>query len=758
MRLRIAAFMLLCSAPAFAAEVVTQQVLDRLYSFSTGVVLDVKFGNIGSNDPPVSNLGLSVPGVSSLNFATCAVTAVSGLYCLDGQVLRRWPNDQQPATPEKVLDCTMHLGVTIAKGDGCVAMTVDQKGQIWLSVKKRNSHSVYKVVRNGSSPCSTANPCTVSEPFVGRPPIVDLVPVEGELAKHFALCPDSDAPCGVIGIEERKNAVFFPDGSPSATTLVRATDWNLQGKELLQEITPLLLGTETPELGILATTTAGRVLARAIAGTGPAKAVPIKSGSSVVNLASCGTTGAQFGIRASATTGMVYISDRNCGRVLSLDPDNTTFSGLSELTYGSELAVANPVIGLSIAPGISLDLTDCSGSGATGGCALAYGVSGSKAARLQNVQLGTSTSGATVLQIQRIPDCRMVSAPGFPADLRQICVDAGKFTDVIFDSGNSPVDIVDESGNLLPIPASAKLQLNVTPLLPREVIDAFKASDLGQGRELPALLISRFYRAQSRNLYAFDAFFVIPQAGVQFVNVYNSEYDVGALEGQANVNNCSTPDSLIQWDITTHVSEIYGSVGGQYVDSLANVDCGSIRGAGASLSLLPYNLQVNPDTWDPDASKFTPGNDAVFARLLQNLYGELNVVLWSYACSPTADGGTQAPISATLCNSLNSIWLNGKTKLDKCIAAAFQPKSSASNENCQSWVSQLTNYSNSLPSTTQSWDKANRVGEQKARIQTLFHLYYKRFQPSIPALGFCREQPPIPPSTTPACANPWPAT
>jgi hypothetical protein len=202
--------------------------------------------------------------------------------------------------------------------------------------------------------------------------------------------------------------------------------------------------------------------------------------------------------------------------------------------------------------------------------------------------------------------------------------------------------------------------------------------------------------------------------------------------------------TLIQWDITTHVSEIHASIGGKYVDTLANVGCGSIRGAAGDMSLLSYNLQVSPDTWNPATDVTTVNNDAVFARLLQDLYGELQAVRVLYACT----GAAGSPIGTSTCTTLESIWQNGKIKLDKCINAAFQPKNSASNENCQSWVSQLTNYRNALPATTLDSDLANRVGEQKARIQTLFHLYYDRFQPSIQAGGFCRE--------TTNCGFTWP--
>jgi hypothetical protein len=752
MRLRIAVLMLLCSMPGYSQVVAPRQVLDRVYSFSTGAVLNMNFGNLDTTSP-YQSLGLVPPPGSSLNFTTCTVTAIGGLYCLDGQSVRRWKNPLQPASSEVVLNCQTNLGASLGKGSGCVAMTVDLKGQIWLGVKKGNSHSVYKVVPKGVGGC-TMDPFCVSEPFVGRPTIVDLVAVDGDLAKNFHPCTGC-AQSGVIGIEERKNAVFFPDAAGStATILVRATDWNLKAKELLQEITLLQLeGTSVtgPVISVLATTTLGRVLTRGTTETGAAREVlnlPARRTASTNPIlpASCpGTSEAQFGIRASATTGIVYVSDRNCFQVLALEPNGSTFGGFTTLDYITDLRTSIPgeaygVIGVTIAPGVSINLTDCSGS--TTGCGIVNGPTGQVAASLLNVQLAQgSPSGATVFQIKGIPDCRL--APLLSLEKRAVC--AASSGVVVGPPGTDPITIDALTGALTPNLPAAKLKLNVTPLLPDEVKLAFGASGLSTSGQLPPLLISRQYRAQQRTGYIFEAFFIVPQPNVRFQNTYNSDYKVGYLEGLATPGyNCTNPDSLIKWDVTTHVSELYPSVGGEFVDSLANVGCGSIRGAGASMSLLPYDLQVSPDTWNPVSGQITAGNDAVFARLLQDLYGELDVVQRLYACT---DPGTGAPISASACGSLTSVWNNGKTKLDKCIAAAFQPKSSASNENCQSFVSQLTNYRNSLPAATPPQDVANRVGELKARIQTIFHLYYDRFQPSIPANGFCRE--------TSACTDPW---
>jgi uncharacterized cupin superfamily protein len=218
---------------------------------------------------------------------------------------------------------------------------------------------------------------------------------------------------------------------------------------------------------------------------------------------------------------------------------------------------------------------------------------------------------------------------------------------------------------------------------------------------------------------------------------------VDILENEVDVDDiidCASPKTVIDWDITTHVSELNPSVGGKYIDTLSNVGCGSIRGASASLSLLPYDLGINPDTWIPttdnaNTGKYTTGNDAVFARLLQSLYADLHAVQVAYACTGTGS----SPLSSTLCASLTQRWNNGLGKLTDCINAAFQPKQSASNQLCNAFVSQLGNYQAALPVTTPAWDTDNRVGELKARIETLFHLHSARFLPSIPEWGFCME-------------------
>ena len=76
------------------------------------------------------------------------------------------------------------------------------------------------------------------------------------------------------------------------------------------------------------------------------------------------------------------------------------------------------------------------------------------------------------------------------------------------------------------------------------------------------------------------------------------------------------------------------------------------------------------------------------------------------------------------------------------------PHASASNQNCQSFVQQFEAFKTTLAATTSacpsdpgSCDPANRIGEVKARTNTLEYVYYNKFVPSVPPGGFCKEDP-----------------
>ena len=195
----------------------------------------------------------------------------------------------------------------------------------------------------------------------------------------------------------------------------------------------------------------------------------------------------------------MYLSDRNYCQVLALLPNGSPFTALINANDGGDLTLSTadssgtfPPIEPTIAPGISFDLTDCIVN-----CTLLTNNEGTEAAALLGVSLAAgSNSGATLFQIKGIPDCRYANEPNFPAALKTKC--------------DSTAGVIVDPDNV-GLPAAQRL--NVTPLLPNEVKALFDSSGVPPNG-LPPLLISRQYRAQDRNDFVFEAFFVVTEAGV----------------------------------------------------------------------------------------------------------------------------------------------------------------------------------------------------------------------------------------------------
>jgi hypothetical protein len=740
---------------AMASAATTQQILDRVMVFSPTGVINLATGNT-LRPPDFTDLE-----ISGTSFSTCSLTAVTGLYCLDGKSLRNWVNPTSINLGVEVLNCADPALKLDNKPDACTGMTVDQAGAIWLAGKKKNTHSVIKVVKKGAA-CPSGAWATLAggqlcalEFYSGRPSLIDITPIDGDAAEVFRACPGCQPQTGVLGMEERKHAVFFPDPKAAAPiTVVSSRDWGLSGKELLQDVALLqVTNGSSIDSYVIATTSTGRILAKNPAVGGAARQLFNIPAERKPGSQSCNSEEQQYGLRASSTAALVFVTDRNYCQVLALEPDSGALGALVnvqeegvDLVLSTVDTTANPdivlpPIGLAVAPGISFELTFCELS-----CTVVLGKGGTKAATFGDMQLvDESVSGATLFQIKGIPDCRYLTAAEYP--------DCG--LDGVIVTGVPGAD-----GNVLcagvTCPPAAQW-LNVTPLLPTVVGAAFKASRGGTA-ELPPLLISPQHRGQARNGHVFEALFVVTHPLARFSGLFTTEYDVPALENSPDSLGClPDPSNLLAWDIATDVSEVYVSTGGRYVDMLINTGCGSLKGTGVRVSLLPYNLEITPDTFGPTLLSAEPvetiGNDAVFARLMQRLYADLGYAQRELACKkvdPVPAAGA-APLPANLCATLASIWLNGLEKLDKCILAGFQPKQSAGDENCQSFVSQLNNFASRVPTATPLHDVANRVGELRARISTLLHVYHTRYLPSIPAGGFCRETN----SHLPTCPNPW---
>jgi hypothetical protein len=437
--------------------------------------------------------------------------------------------------------------------------------------------------------------------------------------------------------------------------------------------------------------------------------------------------------------GLVNASDATVagGPDLTLSTSNATVPAdydLDPVTITGEY----PPDGATVAPGIVVDLKDCTGS-----CNLITTQDNDPIATLSAVQLNSTQSSMVLFQIRNIPDCRYRLADD-PAD--PLCAD---YRDAVIGPSGEP----------------GRQYLDVARMLPPEVTAQFPATDtLPPG--LPPMLISPQYRGQAAKGYIFGALFAIPGPGVVFKETFEADFDVAALTGSEL--GCESPGTtllhdLLQWDVVTRVSERYIAPGGpyglaatvpdpdsgvlvpnklRYVDTIVNSGCGTTKSKIGSFSLIAYDLEIahNP--------VYGPGGDDqddVFARLVVKLFDELKLTQTQLACpsgvdraaSPTAPASD--PLTDAQCSTLNSVLLNAEDKLSKCVQATQQPKTSAVDQNCQAFDSQFSSYRsqlNAIPPASATLDPANRIGELKARAETLWLVHVERFLPSVPLGGY----------------------
>jgi hypothetical protein len=702
----------------------SKQTLDRVDVYNNANVLDMEF------EDPARTFDFSVFNVTPVTgFTACQHMSLTGLFCLDGQQVRRWA-DPKTATGngDLVLSCAdPTLGFDMAKG-GCTGMAVELSGAFWLAGKKGNGYALIKVVRkNPNIACTSAQGTALQQALYcarvyvsDRVFIGDLSALDGDLGAALKIRGGVTGP-GVLAIENQQDVVFYRNTAGAAPVVIATgKQWGLAGNEKLLSATLL----QMPVAGqtrnfALATTSNHRLLASDTEALQPTASqvfdIVAQRNAVPVPPAQCNTLTQQYGLRASTKSGRVYLTDRNFCQAVALKsramdaPPGPVFplvnvqENLANLSFPTQpYAPAFP----TITPGIVIDLSTCAGT-----CTMLSKPSGDPAATLSSVKLVGSQTDMVLFQIKGIPDCRYIPSPQ-PA----VC----SLPNVI---------VNDPAGQFL----------NVTPMLPKEITDLFDASGAPPGG-LPRMLISPQYRGQAQNGFVFEAFFGITEPGVQFTDVFSGEWDIAALAGAElgcgdDFSEALKPNR--KWDVVTTVSEKYITAGGpglitdtanpnRYVDTLANTGCGTTVPKGGRWSLWPYNLEITPNT------------DAVFAKLLVSLYNDFEETRAELACKQVDTTGAP-PLAAGVCSTLASQWANGKDKLDKCISASTKPKQSSGSQNCSGFQSQLTNIGQTVNSAVATGpDPANRVGELRARWFVLGFVN-DRFLNSIPANGFTNQ-------------------
>lgn len=731
---------------AGAQEVV--QTLDQVKAYSANDVLDMTF-----NDPYRTEdfTRPATPISSASAFVACKQTSAAGLICLTAdEKIVNWSDPLDGASRTELFSCNDVTKILDTRATNtCTSVTADEIGAIWLAGKnKGKTHSLVKVTygacQDDTGVSQTFTSSTGGGSYcarewdTGRPLLLSVKRVEGQLAERFDDLGGGDT---VLGLEQRLNAVIFSATNQGAYYAVPGgkSGWGLGRKEDLQDIALLQRADgEDFDNYLLVATTEGRVMAKDMANPS-ATAYQVWPNEGV---SGCATPGAVVSLAASPKGEIIYIGNSSCEEVVALRADHNVLDSL-KLVPATELRLngntgGEPVpplstkpyepIGIAVAPGQDFKLEDCgSGNEDSGGCSQVPG------ARLYDLQFKfvdgmAEDSGVTALQIINIPDCRWLMSEENDQDWPVPSECAG----TLFD----PDGVQDPAGEYL----------DIKPLLPREVRDVLVAKNAW----LPTrLLIAPQHRAQYRNKFRFDALFFIVDESVQFTGIFEGEFDPELLTREQLESRCYKPGTEVytdglDWDIVTKVSEQrrYISVDERYQDMLLNTGCGSSRTSSISLSVYSYPLEITPDTY-VEGKGVVKNNDAVFARYIQKLFYDLDYVARQYACNVGNNPDYGHPVSSGQCTTLLSGLDNAGDKLGKCIAATYQPKQSAGNQNCtsflQQWASVKATIASIIASDAGLNDPANRRYELEQRRRVFDHVYDTRFWPSVPSGGFCVE-------------------
>ncbi len=655
-----------------------QQVLDRVVVFNAGTALEMNFDLKPYKEPTAAEPTPAVLDffnynlVESTRLSNCRLNGSRGLYCVDGLSVRRWQNPEDGGSGQVEFSCANDaLRLDKNRTDICTALAVAQNGDVWIAGRRRSASVLIRLREklDGSCrdtteqsllPAASQRYCFLEYTTSERPLISRLVVVEGDEAEVFDPGTGTAAP-GVLSLDVR-NVVTYYSMVPKAAPidLVLKADWLLlNNKEVLQDLALLQTDNgatsgDATDNRVLVTTSSGRVLSRQTdEGASPFAEEAFVLPEPIAGLARCPASApapAGYGITVSAKTDRVYFTDRSYCQVLALEPadlstseDGIQFAGLDNVTTvndGSDLTLATandsvpsdytldpvtitgeyPPDGATVAPGIVVDLQEC-----TGTCKVITS-GNANLLTLSAVQLNSTQSSMVLFQIRNIPDCRYLFNDPICAEYQDA--------------------VIDPAGNGDP----GQQYLDVARMLPPEVTAQFPATN-APPPGLPPMLISPQYRGQAAKGYVFGALFAIPGPGVVFKETFEADFNIAALTDGDELG-CESPGTtnlqdLLQWDVVTRVSEKYIAPGGpyglvatvldpqtgssvpnklRYVDTIVNSGCGTTKSKIGSFSLVAYGLEIAYD-----------GQDDVFARLVVKLFDELKLTQMQLACPAGVD-------------------------------------------------------------------------------------------------------------------------
>jgi hypothetical protein len=738
--------------PLAAVAQVTSEPIQTLDSVSVSSSAPNKALEMGFDDPLVRSPDFKAyAAASSSGFKSCQKTSSRGLFCLDGKMVKNW-SSLTDTSAENLFSCEDPALGLDRRSDTCTSLSVNLAGEFWLAGKDGSAYALIKVVRKPDTGCAAGFSQLANSPnycfkkaYRGRPLLLDIQAIDGEFADRFTYG------AGVLGLERREDLVFFPE-NPTGTPILIAnkSGWGLSGNESLQSgsVVQRLDGGVTDNFAMVTTGT-GKVLAKYLPfppGTSTAfytgYTIPAERLLPLPTSPACnGTAGYQ--IRGSGTSGLVYVADRAACQVAALEPTYTylppapppaqpfTLTNVQvgdppkDFTLSTRSTVAGtsyPPDSIAISPGIEIDFADCSNGKTCPWIPDNNDGNAFNGAEMSGV-VYTGPGNMALFQVKNIPDCRFISPT--------IC--------------QQPRTVITAGG---------KRYLNVTPLLPAEVQRLFPNGQGPAPSQLPELLISDEYQARSP-AHTFDAFFGVTDPAIRFRENFTLQFDIGQLTGGGTRCGTSYNVAPYDWDLILTVSERFPTVGGptgqtntpyvngnvtgtgrEHVEMLLNGGCFNPTTApktGSRISLYAYGMQPKPNPLKPERT-YTDLVAKLFYDLIdtQNRLACTNVDAEVVLDNPPVN----PPLRPATCDSLFASWDNARDKLEKCFLATNEPKSSAGDQTCNAFNSQMTNYIGSVEGAAR-WgdDPANRIGELASRGRVIQHVFNDHFLPTIPPGG-----------------------
>ena len=322
-------------APTAIAEVTgtaVDQTVDQLEVFSSKKVLRLKF-----DVTPTQLVGLTAAPTSNLR--ACQSSANNGLICLDGQVVRQWSSTIEhpippgepitPAAGTALFSCS-DTAFAFKAGNPCTTMTVDTKGGIWVAgLKSTNSYSLMQVVKKNAadrvqrlprrSHRSINRPATV---FARALPAGRQSPTSRR-SKVTSLSSTSLKARESLASRGARPSCTTPTISRKASGRSAAGPRPCRAPQFSRRVESTVLQTY-----VVVAVSSGIVYSRVITsgddGT-ESKFVHANSNSDPLKLPRGarlfeGHVANQFGVRASETSGRVFITNRNYCRAYVLTP------------------------------------------------------------------------------------------------------------------------------------------------------------------------------------------------------------------------------------------------------------------------------------------------------------------------------------------------------------------------------------------------------------------------------------------------------